>query len=143
MGGGGGRPGTLLACLAFISSRGPDREKCCAPSAGTEWYGPGFACLQLCLVEWGARRVVLGPLDTSGSANRAAALAYNRAPHGSCLPLHGVSGCPSLCQCSILCRYGGTFQNVSVKLPITLNKFFQPTEMVSQDFFQRWKQLSK
>ncbi|XP_006893269.1 PREDICTED: AP-2 complex subunit alpha-2 [Elephantulus edwardii] len=39
-------------------------------------------------------------------------------------------------------RYGGTFQNVSVKLPITLNKFFQPTEMVSQDFFQRWKQLS-
>ncbi|XP_014437980.1 AP-2 complex subunit alpha-2 [Tupaia chinensis] len=39
-------------------------------------------------------------------------------------------------------RYGGTFQNVSVKLPITLNKFFQPTEMASQDFFQRWKQLS-
>ncbi|GAB5578245.1 AP-2 complex subunit alpha-2 isoform X1 [Prionailurus iriomotensis] len=38
--------------------------------------------------------------------------------------------------------YGGTFQNVSVKLPITLNKFFQPTEMASQDFFQRWKQLS-
>lgn len=41
------------------------------------------------------------------------------------------------------CRYGGTFQNVSVKLPITLNKFFQPTEMASQDFFQRWKQLSR
>ncbi|XP_031755831.1 AP-2 complex subunit alpha-2 isoform X3 [Xenopus tropicalis] len=39
-------------------------------------------------------------------------------------------------------RYGGAFQNVSVKLPITLNKFFQPTEMNSQDFFQRWKQLS-
>ncbi|XP_069079237.1 AP-2 complex subunit alpha-2 isoform X2 [Pleurodeles waltl] len=39
-------------------------------------------------------------------------------------------------------RYGGTFQNVSVKLPITLNKFFQPTEMAGQDFFQRWKQLS-
>ncbi|XP_054826477.1 AP-2 complex subunit alpha-2 isoform X2 [Eublepharis macularius] len=39
-------------------------------------------------------------------------------------------------------RYGGTHQNVSVKLPITLNKFFQPTEMASQDFFQRWKQLS-
>ncbi|KAF6102042.1 adaptor related protein complex 2 subunit alpha 2 [Phyllostomus discolor] len=39
-------------------------------------------------------------------------------------------------------RYGGTFQNVSVKLPITLNKFFQPTEMASQGFFQRWKQLS-
>ncbi|XP_075043951.1 AP-2 complex subunit alpha-2 isoform X2 [Mixophyes fleayi] len=39
-------------------------------------------------------------------------------------------------------RYGGTFQNFSVKLPITLNKFFQPTEMEGQDFFQRWKQLS-
>ncbi|KAM8938640.1 AP-2 complex subunit alpha-2 isoform 5-T5 [Pelodytes ibericus] len=39
-------------------------------------------------------------------------------------------------------RYGGTFQNFSVKLPITLNKFFQPTEMEAQDFFQRWKQLS-
>ncbi|XP_039609092.1 AP-2 complex subunit alpha-2 isoform X4 [Polypterus senegalus] len=39
-------------------------------------------------------------------------------------------------------RYGGTLQNVSVKLPVTLNKFFQPTEMTSQDFFQRWKQLS-
>ncbi|XP_060119009.1 AP-2 complex subunit alpha-2 isoform X2 [Heteronotia binoei] len=39
-------------------------------------------------------------------------------------------------------RYGGALQNVSVKLPITLNKFFQPTEMASQDFFQRWKQLS-
>uniref|UniRef100_A0A8D0CAP5 AP-2 complex subunit alpha n=1 Tax=Salvator merianae TaxID=96440 RepID=A0A8D0CAP5_SALMN len=39
-------------------------------------------------------------------------------------------------------RYGGALQNISVKLPITLNKFFQPTEMPSQDFFQRWKQLS-
>ncbi|XP_062404692.1 AP-2 complex subunit alpha-2 isoform X2 [Sardina pilchardus] len=39
-------------------------------------------------------------------------------------------------------RYGGTLQNIAVKLPITLNKFFQPTEMLSQDFFQRWKQLS-
>ncbi|KAM4617439.1 AP-2 complex subunit alpha-2 isoform 2-T2 [Discoglossus pictus] len=39
-------------------------------------------------------------------------------------------------------RYGGAVQNFSVKLPITLNKFFQPTEMGAQDFFQRWKQLS-
>uniref|UniRef100_A0A8C5SRG8 Adaptor related protein complex 2 subunit alpha 2 n=1 Tax=Laticauda laticaudata TaxID=8630 RepID=A0A8C5SRG8_LATLA len=38
-------------------------------------------------------------------------------------------------------RYGGTLQNISVKLPITLNKFFQPTEMAANDFFQRWKQL--
>ncbi|XP_043939319.1 AP-2 complex subunit alpha-1 isoform X2 [Protopterus annectens] len=39
-------------------------------------------------------------------------------------------------------RYGGTLQNMTLKLPITINKFFQPTEMSSQDFFQRWKQLS-
>uniref|UniRef100_A0A3Q2DUK4 AP-2 complex subunit alpha-2-like n=1 Tax=Cyprinodon variegatus TaxID=28743 RepID=A0A3Q2DUK4_CYPVA len=38
-------------------------------------------------------------------------------------------------------RYGGTLQNITVKLPVMLNKFFQPTEMTSQDFFQRWKQL--
>uniref|UniRef100_A0A8D0CKS8 AP-2 complex subunit alpha n=1 Tax=Scleropages formosus TaxID=113540 RepID=A0A8D0CKS8_SCLFO len=39
-------------------------------------------------------------------------------------------------------RYGGALQNITLKLPITINKFFQPTEMSSQDFFQRWKQLS-
>ncbi|KAI1890143.1 hypothetical protein AGOR_G00170630 [Albula goreensis] len=39
-------------------------------------------------------------------------------------------------------RYGGTLQSIAVKLPVTLNKFFQPTEMTSQEFFQRWKQLS-
>ncbi|XP_070763215.1 AP-2 complex subunit alpha-2-like isoform X3 [Enoplosus armatus] len=38
-------------------------------------------------------------------------------------------------------RYGGTLQNIAVKLPVMLNKFFQPTEMTSQDFFQRWAQL--
>uniref|UniRef100_A0A3Q3BEM0 Adaptor related protein complex 2 subunit alpha 1 n=1 Tax=Kryptolebias marmoratus TaxID=37003 RepID=A0A3Q3BEM0_KRYMA len=40
-------------------------------------------------------------------------------------------------------RYGGALQNLSLKLPVTINKFFQPTEMSSQDFFQRWKQLSQ
>ncbi|XP_072890173.1 AP-2 complex subunit alpha-2 isoform X1 [Hemitrygon akajei] len=39
-------------------------------------------------------------------------------------------------------RYGGTLQNITLKLPITVNKFFQPTEMASEDFFQRWRQLS-
>ncbi|CAF95181.1 unnamed protein product [Tetraodon nigroviridis] len=38
-------------------------------------------------------------------------------------------------------RYGGALQNIAVKLPVMLNKFFQPTEMTSEDFFQRWKQL--
>uniref|UniRef100_A0A3B3ZYZ1 AP-2 complex subunit alpha n=1 Tax=Periophthalmus magnuspinnatus TaxID=409849 RepID=A0A3B3ZYZ1_9GOBI len=38
--------------------------------------------------------------------------------------------------------YGGALQNLTLKLPVTINKFFQPTEMTSQDFFQRWKQLS-
>ncbi|KAM6957382.1 AP-2 complex subunit alpha-2 isoform 3-T3 [Aplochiton taeniatus] len=39
-------------------------------------------------------------------------------------------------------RYGGALQNLTLKLPVTVNKFFQPTEMASHDFFQRWKQLS-
>ncbi|KAK7912996.1 hypothetical protein WMY93_013207 [Mugilogobius chulae] len=38
-------------------------------------------------------------------------------------------------------KYGGALQNIAVKLPVMLNKFFQPTEMNSQEFFQRWKQL--
>uniref|UniRef100_A0A6I8NIA7 AP-2 complex subunit alpha n=2 Tax=Ornithorhynchus anatinus TaxID=9258 RepID=A0A6I8NIA7_ORNAN len=38
-------------------------------------------------------------------------------------------------------RYGGVPQSVTLKLPVTVNKFFQPTEMAAQDFFQRWKQL--
>ncbi|XP_008413233.1 AP-2 complex subunit alpha-2 isoform X1 [Poecilia reticulata] len=40
-------------------------------------------------------------------------------------------------------RYGGALQNLTLKLPVTINKFFQLTEMASQDFFQRWKQLSQ
>ncbi|XP_010900563.1 AP-2 complex subunit alpha-2 isoform X1 [Esox lucius] len=40
-------------------------------------------------------------------------------------------------------RYGGALQNITLKLPVTINKFFQPTEMAAADFFQRWKQLSQ
>ncbi|KAJ3600970.1 hypothetical protein NHX12_031943 [Muraenolepis orangiensis] len=40
-------------------------------------------------------------------------------------------------------RYGGALQSITLKLPVTINKFFQPTEMASHDFFQRWKQLSQ
>uniref|UniRef100_S4RRB7 Clathrin adaptor alpha-adaptin appendage C-terminal subdomain domain-containing protein n=1 Tax=Petromyzon marinus TaxID=7757 RepID=S4RRB7_PETMA len=38
--------------------------------------------------------------------------------------------------------YGGSMQSITMQLPVVLNKFFQPTEMASQDFFTRWKQLS-
>ncbi|GAB6027152.1 AP-2 complex subunit alpha [Chamberlinius hualienensis] len=37
--------------------------------------------------------------------------------------------------------YGGVQQKLSVKLPITLNKFFEPTEMSTEAFFTRWKNL--
>lgn len=50
--------------------------------------------------------------------------------------------CITSCKACCSYRYGGSVQNMSVRLPITLNKFFQPTEMTSQEFFQRWKQLS-
>ncbi|XP_072298441.1 AP-2 complex subunit alpha-2 isoform X3 [Eucyclogobius newberryi] len=46
-------------------------------------------------------------------------------------------------QLNIKFRYGGALQNLTLKLPVTINKFFQPTEMTSQDFFQRWKQLNQ
>uniref|UniRef100_A0A8I5UXX4 AP-2 complex subunit alpha n=1 Tax=Pongo abelii TaxID=9601 RepID=A0A8I5UXX4_PONAB len=42
---------------------------------------------------------------------------------------------------SVRFRYGGAPQALTLKLPVTINKFFQPTEMAAQDFFQRWKQL--
>lgn len=44
---------------------------------------------------------------------------------------------------NVFLRYGGALQNLTLKLPVTINKFFQPTEMTSHDFFQRWKQLSQ
>lgn len=34
-------------------------------------------------------------------------------------------------------------QKVSLQLPITINKFFEPTAMNSENFFQRWKNLNK
>nr|XP_054959322.1 AP-2 complex subunit alpha-1 isoform X2 [Pan paniscus] len=43
---------------------------------------------------------------------------------------------------SVRFRYCGAPQALTLKLPVTINKFFQPTEMAAQDFFQRWKQLS-
>jgi AP-2 complex subunit alpha len=45
--------------------------------------------------------------------------------------------------CAPSIRYGGALQNITLKLPVTINKFFQPTEMAATDFFQRWKQLSQ
>ncbi|CAO1436867.1 unnamed protein product [Diamesa serratosioi] len=38
-------------------------------------------------------------------------------------------------------RYNGVQQNFSIKLPLTLNKFFEPTEMNGESFFARWKNL--
>lgn len=38
-------------------------------------------------------------------------------------------------------RYNGTPQNFTIKLPLTVNKFFEPTEMNGESFFARWKNL--
>lgn len=37
--------------------------------------------------------------------------------------------------------YNNVKQKVNVKLPLTLNKFFEPTEMNGESFFARWKNL--
>ncbi|CAB3359810.1 Hypothetical predicted protein [Cloeon dipterum] len=36
----------------------------------------------------------------------------------------------------------GTPQKLSLRLPLTVNKFFEPTEMTGEVFFARWKNLS-
>ena len=36
---------------------------------------------------------------------------------------------------------GGAVQKITIKLPLTLNKFFEPTEMNGESFFARWKNL--
>ena len=36
----------------------------------------------------------------------------------------------------------GTPHNLQTKVPISVNKFMEPTEMKGEDFFQRWKNLS-
>ncbi|XP_055711574.1 AP-2 complex subunit alpha isoform X2 [Phlebotomus papatasi] len=38
-------------------------------------------------------------------------------------------------------RHNGVHQKVNIKLPLTLNKFFEPTEMNGESFFARWKNL--
>lgn len=37
--------------------------------------------------------------------------------------------------------YNGMPQKITLKLPLTLNKFFEPTEMNGESFFARWKNL--
>merc|ERR1719192_92970 len=37
---------------------------------------------------------------------------------------------------------GGRSQKISIKLPISINKFMEPTEMNGDAFFSRWKNLS-
>lgn len=37
--------------------------------------------------------------------------------------------------------YNNIPQKISMKLPLTINKFFEPTEMNGESFFARWKNL--
>ena len=39
--------------------------------------------------------------------------------------------------------YSGVQQKLHLKLPVTPNKFIEPTEMNSEAFFARWKNLSR
>lgn len=38
-------------------------------------------------------------------------------------------------------RYNGVQKKISLKIPLTVNKFFEPTEMNAESFFARWKNL--
>lgn len=37
--------------------------------------------------------------------------------------------------------YSGVQQRFTLRLPLTVNKFFEPTEMNGESFFARWKNL--
>lgn len=39
--------------------------------------------------------------------------------------------------------YNNLPQKITVKLPLTINKFFEPTEMNAESFFARWKNLGR
>jgi len=39
--------------------------------------------------------------------------------------------------------YNGNPTSIKCKLPISINKFIEPTEMTSEVFFSRWKNLSQ
>jgi len=43
---------------------------------------------------------------------------------------------------SITFQYGTIPQRISVKLPVMSNKFIEPTQMDTTQFFARWKLLS-
>lgn len=49
------------------------------------------------------------------------------------------AGMPDL---SVSFMYSGVQQKLHLKLPVTVNKFIEPTEMNSEAFFARWKNLS-
>lgn len=49
-----------------------------------------------------------------------------------------IIGTPSV---DISFRYNGVLQKFNINLPLTLNKFFEPTEMNGESFFARWKNL--
>ena len=44
---------------------------------------------------------------------------------------------------SVSFMYSGGQQKLHLKLPVTPNKFIEPTEMNSEAFFARWKNLSR
>lgn len=39
--------------------------------------------------------------------------------------------------------YNNMPQTITLKLPLTINKFFEPTEMNGESFFARWKNLGR
>lgn len=63
---------------------------------------------------------------------------------------HCMAGCSKLGWfekyrkwCVFLFSVNGMSQRIALPLPLFASKFFTPTEMNSQDFFSRWKQLGR
>ena len=44
---------------------------------------------------------------------------------------------------NVVYSVGGTPQSIVLKIPLMVHKLSEPTEMISTDFFQRWKNLPR
>lgn len=49
---------------------------------------------------------------------------------------------PGLPDLSVSFTYGNVPQRLALHVPLSVNKFFEPTDMNGESFFARWKNLS-
>ena len=84
--------------------------------------------------ESGAISVQVKPVDSSVEAGAQVQQLVN------CECIDHFENLPELTICF---TYGSVPQRLTLKLPLSINKFFEPTDMNGESFFARWKNLSR